>query len=54
MRISETDRQRAVTAVHAVKRGDLKAYNDEVNASIRDGGWLRFAYALAELGKAET
>lgn len=51
MRISEHDRQRALTAVAAVRRGDDRAYNAEVNASIRDGGFLRFAYALAELAK---
>ncbi|MDV8055073.1 MULTISPECIES: hypothetical protein [unclassified Rhodococcus (in: high G+C Gram-positive bacteria)] len=51
MRISDTDRQRATTAVHAVKRGDTAGFNSEMDDAIRDGGWMRFAYALAELGE---
>jgi hypothetical protein len=51
MRISDTDRRRAVAAVHAVKRGDSAAFNGEMDDAIRDGGWMRFAYALAELGE---
>lgn len=51
MRISEADRQRAVEAVHAVKRGDKAGFNGEMDDAIRDGGWMRFAYALAELGE---
>lgn len=52
MKIAEKDRQRATAAVAAVKRGDDSAYTSEVNASVRDGGILRFTYALAELAAA--
>lgn len=49
MRISEKDRQRATAAVAAVRRGDEGAYNAEVNASIRDGGFLRLMRGIAEM-----
>ncbi|MCZ4077819.1 hypothetical protein O1W68_07700 [Rhodococcus sp. H36-A4] len=53
MRISEKDRQRATAAITAVKRGDNKAFNAELNTVIKDGGIIRFTYALAELAGAE-
>ncbi|WP_179277603.1 hypothetical protein [Rhodococcus sp. 14-2496-1d] len=51
MRISDTDRQRATAAVNAVKRGDTTGFHKEIDNSIQDGAFLRFAYALAELGE---